>query len=164
MGIADSMSASAAYWLLSQCGEAYVTPGGMVGSIGVYTAHENVAKALESEGIEITLISAGKYKVEGNPFQPLGDEARAETQAQIDTYYRMFTSAVAKGRGVPVDQVRSGMGEGRMLLAEAAQKAGMVDGVATFGEVVARMRKTSRSSGARSALLAQAHADIAAAR
>jgi len=163
VGIADSMSASAAYWLLSQCGEAYVTPGGMVGSIGVYTAHENVAKALESEGIEITLISAGKYKVEGNPFEPLGDEARAETQAQIDTYYRMFTSAVAKGRGVPVDQVRSGMGEGRMLLAEAAQKAGMVDGVATFGEVVAGMRKKGRSSGARSALLAQAQADILAA-
>ena len=70
---------------------------------------------------------------------------------------------MAKGRGVPVDQVRSGMGEGRMLLAEAAQKAGMVDGVATFGEVVTRMRKTSRSSGARSALLAQAQADILAA-
>lgn len=163
VGIADSMSASAAYWLLSQCGEAYVTPGGMVGSIGVYTAHENVAKALESEGIEITLISAGKYKVEGNPFEPLGDEARAKTQAQIDTYYRMFTSAVAKGRGVPVDQVRSDMGEGRMLLAEAAHKAGMVDGVATFSEVVAGMRKKGRSSGARSALLAQAQADILAA-
>lgn len=163
VGIADSMSASAAYWLLSQCGEAYVTPGGMVGSIGVYTAHENVSKALESEGIEITLISAGKYKVEGNPFQPLGDEARAETQAQIDTYYSMFTKAVAKGRGVPVDQVRGGMGEGRMLLADAALQAGMVDGVRTFADVVAGMRKKSRSSGARSAMFAQAQAEILAA-
>ena len=162
VGIADSMSASAAYWLLSQCGEAYVTPGGMVGSIGVYTAHENVAKALETERIEITLISAGKYKLEGNPFQPLGDEARAETQAQIDTYYRMFTSAVAKGRGVPVDQVRSGMGEGRMLLAEAAQKAGMVDGVMTFAEVVASMRKKGRANSARASAFARAQADIAA--
>lgn len=162
IGIADSMSASAAYWLLSQCGEAYVTPGGMVGSIGVYTAHENVAKALESEGIEITLISAGKYKVEGNPFEPLGDEARAQTQAQIDTYYRMFTSAVAKGRGVPVDQVRSDMGEGRMLLAEAAAKAGMVDGVKTFSDVVAGMRKKGRANSARASAFARAQADIAA--
>lgn len=163
VGIADSMSASAAYWLLSQCGEAYVTPGGMVGSIGVYTAHENVAKALESEGIEITLISAGKYKVEANPFQPLGDEARAETQAQVDTYYRMFTNAVAKGRSVPVDQVRSGMGEGRMLLAEDALKAGMVDGVATFGEVVVKMQRNSRQRNTRAAAFAQAKADIAGA-
>ena len=165
VGIADSMSASAAYWLMSQCGETYITPGGMVGSIGVYTAHENVAKALETEGIEITLISAGKYKTEGNPFEPLGDEARADTQARVDTYYRMFTQAVAKGRGVPVDKVRSDMGEGRMLLADAALAAGMVDGIATFSEVVAKMQRNGRSGGSRASMLAQAKAqgEIAAA-
>jgi signal peptide peptidase SppA len=162
VGHADSMAASAAYWLLSQCSEAYVTPGGMVGSIGVYTAHENVAKALEAQGIEVTLISAGKYKVEGNPFAPLGDEARAETQTQIDSYYRMFTQAVAKGRGVPVDQVRGGMGEGRMLLADAAVSAGMVDGVATFDEVVSKMQRGSRQRGNRAAAFASAQADIQA--
>ena len=54
------------------------------------------------------------------------------------------------------------MGEGRMLLAEAAHKAGMVDGVRTFSEVVAGMRKKGRSSGARSAMLAQVQADMQA--
>lgn len=162
VGIADSMAASAGYWLLSQCSEAYLTPGGMVGSIGVYTAHQSIAEALKNEGIAITLISAGKYKTEGNPFEPLGDDARAETQAMVDTYHRMFTQAVAKGRGVPVDQVRSDMGEGRMLLADAAVKAGMVDGVKTFADVVAGMRKKGRSSTARAAALAQVQADIAA--
>ena len=162
IGISDSMAASAGYWLLSQCGEAYITPGGMVGSIGVYTAHQSISEALKNEGIAITLISAGKYKVEGNPFEPLGDEARAETQAQIDTYYSMFTKAVAKGRGVPVERVRSDMGEGRILLAEAALKAGMVDGVMTFAEVVAGMRKKGRANSARASAFAQAQADIAA--
>lgn len=161
VGIADSMAASAGYWLLSQCSEAYVTPGGMVGSIGVYTAHENVAKALENEGIEITLISAGKYKVEGHPFGPLDDEAKAETQAQVDAYYRMFTQAVARGRGVAVDAVRSGMGEGRVLMADAALSAGMVDGVATFDEVVAKMKRGNRRNG-RAAAVAMATAEIAA--
>lgn len=161
VGVADSMSASAGYWLMSQCSETYVTPGGMVGSIGVYTAHENMAKALEAEGIQITLVSAGKYKVEGNPFEPLSDEARADTQARVDAYYRAFTGAVAKGRGLPVEQVRSGMGEGRMLLAEDALKAGMVDGVATFSEVVAKMQRTSRPRTTRASAFAQAQADIA---
>jgi signal peptide peptidase SppA len=162
VGIADSMAASAGYWLLSQCSESYLTPGGMVGSIGVYTAHQSIADALKNEGVAITLISAGKYKTEGNPFEPLGDEARAETQAMVDTYYRAFTSAVAKGRGVPVDQVRSDMGEGRMLLAEAAVKAGMVDGIRTFADVIAGMRKKGRANSARASALAQAQADIAA--
>jgi len=161
IGIADSMAASAGYWLLSQCSEAYVTPGGMVGSIGVYTAHEDVSKALEAKGVNITLVSAGKYKVEGNPFEPLGDEARADTQARVDAYYRAFTMAVAKGRGVSVDQVRTGMGEGRMLLADAAQKAGMVDGVMSFGELVSKMQRGSKQRNARAAAFASAEADIA---
>ena len=68
----------------------------------------------------------------------------------------------AKGRGVPVDQVRSDMGEGRMLLAEAAVKAGMVDGIRTFADVIAGMRKKGRANSARASALAQAQADIAA--
>lgn len=159
VGIANSMAASAGYWLLSQCSEAYVTPGGMVGSIGVYTAHQDVSRALDAEGVSVTLISAGKYKVEGNPFQPLDAEAQAQTQAQVDSYYRMFTQAVARGRGVPVEQVRGGMGEGRMLLADAALSANMVDGVATFDEVVAKMKKGGKKQ--RYAAMARAETDLA---
>lgn len=33
IGVANSLSASAGYWLMSQCSQAYVTPGGEVGSI-----------------------------------------------------------------------------------------------------------------------------------
>ena len=159
-GLADSMAASAGYWLLSQCSEAYVTPAGIVGSIGVYTAHEDVSKAMEEAGIKITLVSAGKYKVEGQPFEPLGDEAKGRMQNQVDTYYRMFTSAVARGRNVPVDQVRSGFGEGRMLTADDAKAAGMVDGVMTFDALVAKMMNTSRAARSGRAA-AQIAADIA---
>ncbi|MGZ5532858.1 MAG: S49 family peptidase, partial [Methylomonas sp.] len=35
IGIANSMAASATFWLASQCSEFYCTPGGEVGSIGV---------------------------------------------------------------------------------------------------------------------------------
>ena len=159
-GIADSMAASAGYWLLSQCSEAYVTPAGMVGSIGVYTAHEDVSKAMEEAGIKITLVSAGKYKVEGQPFEPLGEEAKGSMQNQVDTYYRMFTGAVARGRNVPVDQVRSGFGEGRMLMADDAKEAGMVDGVMTFDALVRKMMSASRASRSGRAA-AQIAADIA---
>lgn len=144
IGLADSMAASAGYWLLSQCSEAYCTPGGMVGSIGVYGAHQDISKALEAEGVNITLVSAGKYKVEGSPYAPLDEEARASMQQSIDSYYTMFTKAVAKGRGVAIDQVRGGMGEGRVLQADDALKAGMVDGVATFSDVVKKMSRNQQ--------------------
>lgn len=159
-GIADSMAGSAAYWLLAQCSEAYVTPAGMVGSIGVYTAHEDVSKAMDEAGVKMTFVSAGKYKVEGNPFEPLGEEAQAEMQGRVDTYYKAFTSAVAKGRGVGIDQVRDNMGQGRMLLADAALSAGMVDGVMTFEQLVKKMSTGSRSAS-RARAQALAAADIA---
>lgn len=145
IGIADSMAASAGYWLLSQCSEAYCTPGGMVGSIGVYGAHQDISKAMDEAGFKITLVSAGKFKTEGNPYEPLDENARAEMQKSIDGYYGMFTSAVAKGRGVPVDQVRSGMGEGRCLSANDALKASMIDGVMTFGDVVNKMARSQKA-------------------
>lgn len=145
--IANSLAASAAYWIASSASEFYVTPGGEVGSIGVFAAHQNLSKALEKEGVETTLVSAGKYKTEGNPFGPLTEEARAAMQARIDAYFGAFTRGVAKNRGVPVATVREGMGEGRVISAESAASQNMVDGVATFDQVVRRLAKTIGQGG-----------------
>jgi signal peptide peptidase SppA len=141
IAIANSLAASAAYWIGSSASELYVTPGGEVGSIGVFAAHQNRAPALEKEGVETTLISAGKYKVEGSPFGPLSDEAKAYMQTRIDAHYGAFTRDVARNLGTNVDAVRSGMGEGRTLGASAAKAAGMVNGVMTFDQVLQKMAR-----------------------
>ena len=149
-GVAQSLAASAGYWLLSQCTEAYCSPGGEVGSIGVYSGHEDISKALEMQGVKIELFSAGKYKTEGSPFEPLGEEARAAMQARVNDYYSLFVRAVAKGRGVSVDDVRGGFGEGRVVGAQQAVKLGMADRVDTYDATVARLaRGGTRPSGQR---------------
>ena len=61
----------------------------------------------ERFGINVTLITAGEHKGEGNPFEPLSDEDRAAFQAQVDHFYNQFTSAIAKYRGVSASAVRS---------------------------------------------------------
>ena len=65
-------------------------------------------------------------------------------QSRVDDYYGGFTKAVARGRGVPIAQVRDGMGQGRVLGADAALAQGMVDGVASFDDVVGKMRRDAR--------------------
>lgn len=144
--VANSLAASAAYWTGASCSELYCTPGGEAGSIGVYTAHTDRSEAMKQAGLHTELISAGKYKTEGNPFGPLTDEARAAVQKSVDNYYGMFVRGVAKGRGVGVDAVRNGFGEGRTLGAEEAHAAGMTDGVATLDEVVKKMQRDIKSS------------------
>ncbi|NMV36784.1 S49 family peptidase [Ralstonia insidiosa] len=162
IAIANSLAASAAYWLGCAASEFYVTPGGEVGSIGVWQAHQDWSKALADAGVNTTLISAGKYKVEGNPYQPLDADAQQFMQSRVDDYYATFTKAVAKGRKVGIDQVRSGMGQGRVLGAEQALAEKMVDGVATFDDVVGRMQRNIRAAKPASASrLARAQREIA---
>ena len=162
VAVANSLAASAAYWIGCSASEFYVTPGGEVGSIGVWQAHFDYSKALEEEGVKTTLVSAGKFKVEGNPYVPLDPEAQAFMQSRVDDYYNAFIQAVAVGRGVSVDDVRNGMGEGRVLGADAALAQRMVDGIASFDDVLAKMQKSAisqKSPGA--SRLGQARAALA---
>jgi signal peptide peptidase SppA len=136
IAVANTMAASAAYWIASQADELVVTPSGDVGSVGVYMVHEDWSGWNENQGILPTYISAGRYKTEGNPDEPLSDDARADWQQEVDDLYAMFVGAVAAGRGVPEATVRDGYGEGRTLLAERALAAGMVDRIDTIESVV----------------------------
>ncbi len=146
VAIANSLAASAAYWVGSQASEFYVTAGGEIGSIGVWQAHQDYSKAMDEAGVKTTLISAGKFKVEGNPYAPLDEEAQGFMQSRVDDYYASFTKAVAKGRGVPITQVREGMGQGRVLGADAALAQNMVDGIASLDQVLSKMHKDAASS------------------
>jgi signal peptide peptidase SppA len=93
---ANSLAASAAYWIGSAASSFYMTPGGEVGSIGVWMMHQDWSTALKNEGIDVTLISAGARKVEGNPYQPLGKEAQTFMQSRVNDYYGAFTRDVAR--------------------------------------------------------------------
>lgn len=137
--ISNSLAASAAYWLGSQASEFVITPSGEVGSIGIITLHLDQSKFDEALGANYTYITAGKYKAEGNPHEPLSEEAIKATEANIKPYYESFTNAVAKGRNVNISQVLNGFGEGRVLGAKAALAEGMVDRIATLDQVLEKL-------------------------
>jgi signal peptide peptidase SppA len=146
----NSLAASAAYWIASAADEVVITPGGEAGSIGVWGAHVDASKYWEKEGLKWTLVSAGKYKVEGNEFGPLDDEARAFQQKRVDEYYDMFVKAVARNRRDTQTAVRNGYGEGRILGAEGAVKANLADRVGSFDQVLAELRRSATSPASRS--------------
>jgi signal peptide peptidase SppA len=146
----NTLAASAAYWLATQADEIVVSPSGSVGSIGVFTMHEDVSVMLEREGVKVTLISAGDHKVDGNPFEPLSDDVRAQVQKDVNEMNAIFVSAVARGRGVTAAVVNSTYGQGLTFGAREAVKLGMADRVGTLDETVARLagyqRKKKRMS------------------
>jgi capsid assembly protease len=139
----NALMASAAYWIGSQAHEIVVTPSGGVGSVGVFTLTEDHSEQLAKAGVKINAISAGDFKLEGAPWAPLSDEARAYLQGQVDDAYAQFVGAVAKGRGTTAADVKKRYGQGRCLDAAAALAAGMVDRIETFDQTIARLQKAS---------------------
>ncbi len=144
VAVANTLMASAAYWIGSATDEIVATPSSLVGSIGVVTAHTDTSAMGEAMGVRTTLISAGKYKTEGNEYAPLGDEARAHIQSIVDDAYGLFVDAVARGRGTTAAAVRSGYGEGRVLTPKRARAAGLIDRVDTLEGAIARLASGKR--------------------
>lgn len=137
--IANSMSGSAALWLGTQAEKFYATPSGSVGSIGAYTVHEDQSVRDSQQGRRFTYISAGPYKTEGNPHQPLSQEAINYRQEIIDELYGDFVNAVAVGRNVTADHVKENFGGGRLMTSKKAFEAGLTDGVMEYDALVASL-------------------------
>ena len=142
VAVANHEMDSAAYWIGTAAGEVVVTPSGELGSIGVWAAHDDISGSLAQAGIKRTLISAGKYKTEGNPWEPLTEEARAAIQISVNESYDAFVKAVARNRGVKIDQVRNEFGEGRSVGARQAIESGMADRVEMLSETITRLRRS----------------------
>ncbi len=160
VAIANSLAASAAYWIGSQATEFYCVPSGETGSIGVWEVHQDFSQAMEKAGIKTTLISSTPQKVEMSPYQPLDPDAKSFAQSRVMDYHNTFIQAVARGRGVPVDTVRKGMGQGRILGAQAAKRANMVDGVKTMPQVINLARSGINPMGRKASTLANARAEL----
>ena len=150
VAVANHTMASAAYWVATAADEVVVTPSGEVGSIGVFAVHKDFSGALEQQGVKISLISEGKYKTEGNPYEPLAEEARAAIHTRVGESYDAFVTAVARNRNVEPVTVRNGFGEGRVVGARQAVELGMADRVGTLEETVQLLFKRNIPSASAS--------------
>jgi len=135
--IANAAANSAAYYIASQADKMFSTPSGQLGSIGTYNVHTDDSKKAEMEGIKRTVISAGRFKAVGE--QPLTEDGRQYLQGHINSVNDDFIADVARGRGVESDVVRRNYGEGGIVTPRQALESGMIDGIATFDEVVQSM-------------------------
>jgi signal peptide peptidase SppA len=137
ISVANTAANSAAYYLASQASKMYVTPSGQIGSIGTFMVHTDESQAREQAGVKQTIIKAGRFKA--IPFEPLTPESEGHLQSLVDQTNDKFVSAVARGRGVDDAYVRENFGEGGIVSPDQALEAGMVDGIATFDEVLESM-------------------------
>lgn len=143
--LANDMACSAGYLLASACSNRLITQTGVVGSVGVVVAHRSVEKALNEAGIDITLIYSGAHKVDGNPYEKLPEDVRAEIQAKIDDNRVMFADKVAGYTGLSSKAVMAT--EAATYEGEEAVKIGFANQVVNYADAVSLMAEALKPKG-----------------
>ncbi|MCT0225797.1 signal peptide peptidase SppA [Synechococcus sp. CS-1328] len=112
-------------------------PGTITGSIGVILRGNNLSRLLERIGIQFETVKSGLYKDILSPDRALTEPERQLLQELIDSSYGQFVAAVAEGRGLSEEVVRS-FADGRVFTGAQALALGLVD--ALGDEEVARIK------------------------
>ena len=124
--VVNEVAASAAFSIASVA-DIWVPRTGVLGSVGVVTAHVNMAAALEKYGYEVTLLFSGDHKVDGNPYEKLPKDVKATIQARLDSVRELFAKTVARNLGLSVDAVLET--EARVYGADDAVAIGFAHGI-----------------------------------
>ncbi len=138
----NGMMCSAAYWIGSAADKIVTTETGIIGHIGVVSAHYDISKAREMEGVKVTEIYAGKYKRIASSEKPLTAEGKEHLQNMVDDIYAIFVDSVARNRGVSVDEALK-MADGKEYLGINALKVGLADKLGTLETAVSLANKRS---------------------
>tara|TARA_B100000700_G_scaffold161345_1_gene178655 strand:- start:19878 stop:21230 length:1353 start_codon:yes stop_codon:yes gene_type:complete len=147
----DSMN-SAAMAIGSACSERWITQSGRAGSVGVVIAHTSFEGHLENEGIEITLLHSGKHKVDGNPYEKLGEQVRTDIQSRLDESRDKFAALVADHIGISKQAVLDT--EARVFTGQEAIDVGFANKLVNGAEAVPLLRDVINSNSIKGASMA----------
>lgn len=147
----EAQASSSGYALASSAAEIYCSETASLGSIGVIQCMKSEARAAAAAGIDFAVITSGERKADGNPLLPISDEARAASQASVDTMAGLFFGLVAEHRAVNAQPYQAASFVGAAAVAANLATAVMrwdsfVDAIAA-GTLGARTPQEALSAG-----------------
>lgn len=99
LAILTDHALSAGYLLASAARQIVMPEHGRAGSIGVVTLHADWSKALEQQGVKVTVLRAGARKMAGNPFEALADDVAQRIVGDLEAARTTFADSVGRYRG-----------------------------------------------------------------
>lgn len=128
----NEQATSAAYAIASVCHRIYGPRTMIVGSIGAYMMHVDFSRALDKNGLKVSIIRAGERKNRTTPYEKLDDPAREKLQSMVDETRVIFCDLVAMGRSIASDAVLAT--EAEIYSGADAVELGLADAVMSEGE------------------------------
>ena len=140
------VAASGGYYIASATDKIYADSNTLTGSIGVILPLADMSELYKKIGYRSQTVKAGKYKDMGSSDRPLTPEERALLQGLVNDTYGNFLQAVAKGRNMPLSQVKK-LAEGRIYSGNQALKVKLIDGIGGMHETIRAAAKAGGITG-----------------
>ena len=142
----SSTGASGAYYVACAADKIIANPGTIIGSIGVIAEWVNFGDLLEWAKLKNIVFKTGEFKDTGSPTRALTEKERAYFQGLIDDMYVQFVDAVASGRKLELQEVRS-LADGRVFTGRDAKERKLIDEIGNFQDAVDLTAKLAGISG-----------------
>ncbi len=137
------VAASGGYYIACAADKIVANPGTLTGSIGVIINLMNLKGLTDKVGLEPEVIKSGVFKDIASPYRKMTREEHDILQALIMDSYDQFTTAVANGRKMPIEKVRT-IADGRIYSGRQALKLGLVDELGSYTDALALLQKISK--------------------
>jgi protease IV len=131
----ETVGASGAYYVASASDKIFADQGSIVGSIGVIAQWVNYGDLLKWAKLKDVVIKTGEFKDTGNPARDLTPAEQAYMQELIENMFGQFIKAVADGRSLKYDDVKS-MANGKVWTGQQALDLKLIDSVGDFQSAV----------------------------
>ena len=143
-----SVAASGGYYV--SCGASWIVANDttFTGSIGVIMSSINYRALAEKVGVEFVTIKSGKMKDMLSGSRAMTDEERQYLQNLIMQTYGKFVGIVARERGLPEDELRNGLADGRVISGKDALAAKLVNQIGEVEDAYAKAMELGKTKNA----------------
>ena len=143
-----SLAASGGYYVA--CGAKWLVANEstVTGSIGVIMQSLNYEGLMDKVGVHTLTFKSGKMKDMLSGSRQPTDEEKAYLQALIMQTYGKFVGIVAKERGLPEQELRDGIADGRVVSGKDALAAKLVDQLGEVEDAYAKAKELGNAAGA----------------
>jgi protease IV len=144
-----SMAATAAsggYYISAPADYIYARPDTVTGSLGVILTLFNAEELLADLGVEVVMITSGRNKALGSPWETLTPEQQEILDEFVDESYAEFVRIVADGRNLPEATVRE-LADGRIYTGRQALALGLVDDLGDLQQAIDKAAELGGISG-----------------
>ena len=129
-------AASGGYWISACCDKIYTDATTLTGSIGVFSIIPDFGGAVKDKlHVTVTPVNSNTHADMYNGFRALTPAEAAYMQASVENIYKRFTSIVAEGRCMSVEQVDN-LAQGRVWTGAEAVQIGLADEIGNIEDAL----------------------------